>query len=180
MHVCLSRGVLTRRSGRRRVVSSTGRDSPFSPFSRPPNLRGIRRKGRSSTALGRRVDDDERRRRTRRTSTTTIAGGRGRGERERKRAGRRARRSSIGRIERWREGGTRARRRIRFVRSVEGSRRVGRERDDEEGRRGGTRETRGRREGGGARAGGAVIVEGEREREREEGCRVSASRGSRW
>ena len=32
--------------------------------------------------------------------------------------------------------------------------------------------------------GGAVIVEGERERvrerEREEGCRVSASRGSRW
>ena len=59
------------------------------------------------------------------------------------RRGRRARRSSIGSIERWREGGARARRRIRFVRSVEGGRREGRKRDDEEGserREGGVRE----------------------------------------
>jgi len=140
VHVCLSRGVLTRRSGRRRVVSSTGRDSPFSPFSPSPNPRGIRRKGRSSTALGRRVDDVERvgrRRRRSRVGEGAVS------ERERERGGARGVRRSVGSSGGAREGRARAGGFDSFVRWREVDAWEGKgttRRDDEEGRE--------RREGG--------------------------------
>ena len=125
----------TRSVGRsRRVVSSMGRDSPSRPPA--PNLPVIlsfRREGRSSTALGRRVDEGD----EGRPSTTRAVGegavrarGSARGGgvvRSRGVAARDARAT----VEEEEEG---ARRRIRFVRSVEGGRREGRK----EGRRGGT------------------------------------------
>ena len=140
MHVCLSRGVLTRRSGRRRVVSSTGRDSPFSPSPNPRVIR-IRRKGRSSTALGRRVDDDVervgRRRRRSRVGEGAVS------ERERERGGARGVRRSVGSSGGAREGRARAGGFDSFVRWREVDAWEGKgttRRDDEEGRE--------RREGG--------------------------------
>jgi hypothetical protein len=98
----------------------------------------IRRKGRSSTALGRRVDDGD----ERRPSTTRAVGEGAVRARGRARGGGVVRSSSGGArdaratVEAEEEG---ARRRIRFVRSVEGGRREGRK-EGRERREGGVRE----------------------------------------
>ena len=116
----------------RRVV--TRHLDPRAESPRDPSERSVVDRTRSTRRRRRRdasdVDDDDRG-----CERAPVRAG--------ERRGRRARRSSIGSIERWREGGARARRRIRFVRSVEGGRREGRKRDDEEGserREGGVRE----------------------------------------